>query len=268
MQVGDIAGVGCFTDSCRSCEECKDGDENLCTGPGGMQGTYGSACAEAKQPGGVTQGGYSGDIVVDESYVIKVPENMHVAAAAPLLCAGITCYSPFINHGIKAGQNLGVVGLGGLGHMAVKIGAAMGCNVTVITRDESKRELALSFGAKNVIISTDKVQMDAAAKSLHFIYNSIAFAHDIHPYLDLLKSNGTMIMVGGVPKGSMPAGSFYAKLIVNFSHESDVTSLDPFLFYYCVPHKIPRGILLKTKCRPSPSSRLSSLCPCSLRHRV
>ena len=208
VQVGDVAGVGCFTDSCRSCEECKEGDENPCTGAGGMHGTYGSERPEEQHPGGVTQGGYSGDIVVDQNYVIKVPENMHVAAAAPLLCAGITCYSPFMNHGIKAGQNLGIVGLGGLGHMAVKIGAAMGCNVTVITRDESKRELALSFGAKNVIISTDKAQMDAAAKTLHFIYNSIAFAHDIHQYLDLLKSNGTIIMVGGVPQGAMPAGSF------------------------------------------------------------
>lgn len=208
FEVGQSAGVGCFTDSCRKCEECKSGDENYCSGPGGMVGTYGSTRPEAHSPGGVTQGGYSSDIVVDENYVIRVPEKMHLAAAAPLLCAGITCYSPFKQHGVKAGDSLGVVGLGGLGHMAVKIGAAMGAHVTVLTRSPAKKALALAMGAERVIISTNEDEMKAAAKSLHFIYNSVAFPHDIHPYLNLLKSRGTIVMVGGVPVGAMPAGSF------------------------------------------------------------
>jgi uncharacterized zinc-type alcohol dehydrogenase-like protein len=200
FKVGDIAGVGCFVDSCRNCDECKDGVEQYCSGPGGMHGTYGSTQPEAKHPGGFTHGGYSSDIVVDQNYTIKVPENLNCAAAAPLLCAGITCYSPFMHYGLKAGMKLGVVGLGGLGHMAVKIAKAMGAEVTVITRSESKKESALKLGAKNVVISTNDKEMEDAAKSLHMIYNSVAFDHDQKPYLNLLKSSGTMIMVGGVPK--------------------------------------------------------------------
>jgi len=208
FKVGDIAGVGCFTDSCRKCDECKDGEEQFCSGPGGMHGTYGSIRPEHLHPGGVSQGGYSSDFVVDESYAIRIPAKMNVAACAPLLCAGITCYSPFAKHNIKAGQNLGVVGLGGLGHMAVKIGNALGCNVTVFSRSASKESLAKSIGAKNFVISTNKDAMKAAAKTQHFIYNSVAVPHDIHPYLDCLKAMGTIIMVGGVPVGCMPGGSF------------------------------------------------------------
>eukprot|EP00286_Rhodomonas_abbreviata_P016264 CAMPEP_0181328840 /NCGR_PEP_ID=MMETSP1101-20121128/22961_1 /TAXON_ID=46948 /ORGANISM="Rhodomonas abbreviata, Strain Caron Lab Isolate" /LENGTH=355 /DNA_ID=CAMNT_0023437817 /DNA_START=13 /DNA_END=1080 /DNA_ORIENTATION=+ len=207
VKVGDCAGVGCMVGSCRTCPECKDGDEQFCTG-GGMVGTYASKQPEELQPGGVTQGGYSSDIVVDEHFVINVPENMHVAAAAPLLCAGITCYEPFVKNGMKAGDHLGVVGLGGLGHMAVKIGKAMGLIVTVITRDSKKVEMAKAMGATNVVISSDEAAMAAAAKSLHFIYNSIAFDHNVEMYMNLLKNQGTMILVGGVPKGAMPGGSF------------------------------------------------------------
>merc|ERR1712137_1221571 len=139
---------------------------------------------------------------------ILLPHKMHVAAAAPLLCAGITCYSPLVKNGVKAGDHLGVVGLGGLGHMAVKIGVAMGCIVTVITTSEAKREMALKMGASRVVISKNAEDMKAAARSMHFIYNSIAFDHDVQMYLDLLKNQGTMILVGGVPVGAMPQGSF------------------------------------------------------------
>ena len=142
LKVGETAGVGCMVDSCRTCEECESGDEQYCSN-GGMVGTYGAATSEAKNPGGFTHGGYSSDIVVDEAFTIVVPAKMHVAAAAPLLCAGITCYSPLQKHGVKKGTHLGVVGLGGLGHMAVKIGVAMGAIVTVITTSEAKREMAL-----------------------------------------------------------------------------------------------------------------------------
>ena len=208
FKVGEVAGVGCFTDSCRNCDECKDGLEQFCSGPGGMHGTYGSVRPEELHPGEITQGGYSSDFVVDENYAIRIPEKMHVAAAAPLLCAGITCFSPFLQHGLGPGKKLGVIGLGGLGHMGVKIGKAMGCEVTVFTRSPSKVEDAKRLGATTVVLSTDVDQMKSAQKSLEFIYNTVAFDHDIHPYLNCLKSRGTMIMVGGVPKGAMPRGSF------------------------------------------------------------
>lgn len=207
FKIGDIAGVGCFTDSCRECDECMDGEEQLCTGPGGMHGTYGSDRPEALHPGGMTHGGYSSDFVIDQKYTIKVPEKMHVAAAAPLLCAGITCFAPFMRY-LKPGDQVGVIGLGGLGHMAVKIARAMGATVTVVTQSAGKKEMALAMGASRVVISSDAEEMQAAGKSLHLIYNSIAFDHDCQMYLNLLKAKGTMVLVGGVPKGAMPTGSF------------------------------------------------------------
>lgn len=199
FKVGDKAGVGCFVDSCGDCEECKDDHENYCSGPRGFTGTYGSAVTEDFQPGGQTQGGYSSDIVVNENYVLKVPESIYCAAAAPLLCAGITCYSPLKYYGLQSGQNLGVVGLGGLGHMAIKIGCAMGANVTVFSRSANKRESALRLGATNFVISTDEKQMAAAAKSMHMIYDSVAASHNVKQLCGLMKSSGTIIMVGGVP---------------------------------------------------------------------
>jgi len=207
FKVGDIAGVGCFTDSCRSCTECEENDEQYCSGPGGMHGTYGSTKPEKLHPGGQTMGGYSSDIVVDENYALHVPENLNCAAAAPLLCAGITCYSPFVHYGLKSGMTLGVVGLGGLGHMAVKIASAMGCTVIVMTRSETKKKMAFEMGASKVVISTNKQEMQAVARSCHMIYNSVAFEHKLKPYLDLLKNSGTMIMVGGIPS-NLEATSF------------------------------------------------------------
>lgn len=206
FKVGQLAGVGCFTGSCRACYNCEAGNEQFCTK--GMHGTYGATVPEEVAPGGVSQGGYSSDIVVDENYVISVPENMDKPATAPLLCAGITCYSPFVDNGVKAGQTMGVVGLGGLGHMACKIAKAMGCKVTVFTRSPSKVEDAKRLGADTVILSTDDAQMASAAATCETIYNSIAFPHDIHPYLNCLKARGTIIMVGGVVAGAMPGGSF------------------------------------------------------------
>lgn len=207
FKAGDLAGVGCFTDSCRSCEECKEGDEQYCSGPGGMHGTYGSDRPEELHPGGVSQGGYSSAIVVDENYALHIPENLNQAAAAPLLCAGVTCYSPFMHYGLKAGMSLGVIGLGGLGHMAVKIAAAMGVKVTVFSRGVGKKETALAMGASSFCDSTNAEEMKANAKTLNMIYDSIAFKHDVGMYLNLLKSSGTMIMVGGIPD-SIGVGSF------------------------------------------------------------
>lgn len=148
VKVGEAAGVGCMVDSCRTCEQCLDNDEQFCLK--GFDGTYGSKGPEEKYPGGQTHGGYSSDIVVDQAFVVRVPEKLFIPAAAPLLCAGITCYSPFQKFGVKAGDELGVVGLGGLGHMAVKIGVAMGCKVTVVTTSPSKTEMVRAFSIEMV----------------------------------------------------------------------------------------------------------------------
>jgi uncharacterized zinc-type alcohol dehydrogenase-like protein len=198
FQVGDFAGVGCFTDSCRECRECKAGDQNYCIK--GQTGTYCKKTSEAHSPGGVTQGGYSSDIVVDEDYTLKVPASMHRAEAAPLLCAGITCFSPFQHYGLKAGMRLGIYGLGGLGHMGVKIAKAMGAHVTVFSRTTAKRETALAMGADEFVVSTDEKAMAGVARSLDMIYNSVAFPHNVKQALGLLRSSGTMIMVGGIPQ--------------------------------------------------------------------
>ena len=207
FKVGDYAGVGCFTDSCRNCENCEEGNEQFCLN--GMEGTYGRGGKdEKKHPGGVTQGGYSSDIVVDENYVIRIPTKMYKPAAAPLLCAGITCFSPFMHHGIKKGVNLGIVGLGGLGHMGLKIGKALGAEVTVFSRTDAKREIAMSLGADKYVVSSDPEQMKAAKNTLHFLYNSIAADVNPKPYIDCLKARGTMIVVGAMPKGGMPRGTF------------------------------------------------------------
>jgi uncharacterized zinc-type alcohol dehydrogenase-like protein len=145
-------------------------------------------------------GGYSSAIVVDEKYVLRVPGNLNQAGGAPLLCAGITCFSPFKHYGLKPGMELGVVGLGGLGHMAVKIGAAMGARVTVISRSAGKKEMAMQLGASAFVVSSSEEEMKAAARTLNMIYDSIAFEHDVVSYLNLLRSSGTLIMVGGIPK--------------------------------------------------------------------
>lgn len=199
FKVGDVAGVGCLVDACRNCENCKEGDENYCSGAGGFHGTYGSKRPESLHPGGVTMGGYSSDIVVDENFVLHIPANLNCAAAAPLLCAGITCFSPFKHYGLKAGQTIGVVGCGGLGHMAVKIAKAMGCTVVVVSRSAGKREEAMKLGADKFLISTNPDEMKEAAQSMHFIYDSIAFEHDMPSLLALLKNSGTLCLVGGVP---------------------------------------------------------------------
>ena len=241
FKIGDRAGVGCFTDSCRTCEECVSGEENYCSGVGGNHGTYASKRSETLHPGGVSQGGYSSDIVVDENYTIAIPEKMFVPATAPLLCAGITCYSPFRHFGLKAGMTVGVAGLGGLGHMAVKIAKAMGCTVVVLTRSEYKIESAMKLGATKVVLTTDEQQLTDAAKSMDFIYNSIAVAHNAKQYLGLLKTSGTMIMVGGVPDvlgvssfdilprrlsivGSMIGGIRETQEMIDFCAEHDIVS--------------------------------------------
>lgn len=188
---GDLVGVGCIVDSCQHCEECDAGLENYCDG---MVGTYNGATAD--EPGH-TLGGYSQQIVVHERYVLRIghPEAQ-LAAVAPLLCAGITTYSPLRYWGVSTGKKVGVVGIGGLGHMGIKLAAAMGAHVVAFTTSESKRDAARALGAHEVVVSRNEDEMAVHAKSLDFILNTVAAPHDLDPFFALLKRDGTMTLVG------------------------------------------------------------------------
>lgn len=192
FKTGDLVGVGCLVDSCRTCHSCNDGLEQYCEN--GWVGTYNSV----DKQGNVTQGGYSDHIVVDERFVLSVPENLDLKAVAPLLCAGITTYSPLRHWKIKKGDKVGVVGLGGLGHMGVKFAYAMGAHVVMITTSPEKGEDAKKLGADEVLISKDPKQMEAHANSFDFILNTIPVGHDINPYVDLLKRDAVMCVVGAI----------------------------------------------------------------------
>jgi alcohol dehydrogenase (NADP+) len=190
FKTGDLAGVGCLVDSCRTCDNCKDGLEQYCST--GAVGTYNSRGKD----GAPTYGGYSNTIVVHEDFVLSVSEKLSLAAVAPLLCAGITTYSPLRHWKVGKGHKLAVVGLGGLGHMAVKFGVAFGAEVTVLSTSASKEEAAKKLGAHKFINSNDKAQMKDAKRSFDFIIDTVSADHDIRPYLSVLKTNGTHIFVG------------------------------------------------------------------------
>lgn len=188
---GDRVGVGCLVDSCRTCASCKDGLEQYCEQ--GWVLTYNS---EDLHDGTRTYGGYSERIVVSDRFVLRIPDQLDPAAAAPLLCAGITTYSPLRYFGAGAGHQVGVVGMGGLGHMGIKFARALGSHVTLFTRSESKVAEAADQGAHHVVVSTDPEQMDAVAGKFDFILDTVPVKHDINPYVAALKRDGTHIMVG------------------------------------------------------------------------
>ncbi len=198
-KVGDLVGVGCMVDSCRVCDSCKAGDEQYCET--GMTGTYDSV---EKETGRRTQGGYSTGIVVNEDFVLRVPENLDSAAVAPLLCAGITTWSPLRHWKVGPGSRVGIVGLGGLGHMGVKLAVALGADVTVFTTSADKVEDAKRLGAHHVVISKDKAQMKAAKNSLDLILDTVSAPHDIPAEMALLRLNGVLCLLGGSPE-SHPA---------------------------------------------------------------
>jgi uncharacterized zinc-type alcohol dehydrogenase-like protein len=202
FKVGDLAAVGCMVDSCRECEYCKQGLEQYCE-PGNIL-TYNSP---DKHLGTQTYGGYSENIVVDENYVLRVPANLDLAATAPLLCAGITTYSPLKHWQAGPGKKVGVVGIGGLGHMAIKLAKAMGAYVVVFTTSVSKTEDAKRLGADEVVLSKDEEQMTVHAKSLHLIIDAVSASHDINAYLNLLKVDGTLVLVGA-PEDPLPVAAF------------------------------------------------------------
>ncbi len=198
---GDLAGVGCFVDSCRQCISCQEGLEQYCEL--GMVGTYNGLERDGKTQ---TFGGYSTQIVVDENYTLKVPENLELANVAPLLCAGITTYSPIMEWKIGKGHRVGIVGLGGLGHMAVKLAASKGADVTVLSTSPEKEKDARDLGAHNFEITKDPEVMKKLTSTFDFIINTVSAPHDYNAYLNLLKRDGTMILLGAPPEPSTVAG--------------------------------------------------------------
>jgi len=194
FKTGDLAAVGCMVDSDRTCNQCKEGLEQYC--PNNTL-TYNSP---DKHLGGVTYGGYSESIVVDEHFVLRVPSNLELPAAAPLLCAGITTYSPLRHWGAGNGKKVGVVGLGGLGHVGVKLADALGAHVVAFTTSPDKSEDALRLGADEVVVSRNANEMEKHTGSFDFILDTVSAAHDINAYLSLLARDGTLTLVGAPPK--------------------------------------------------------------------
>jgi uncharacterized zinc-type alcohol dehydrogenase-like protein len=202
FKVGDIGAVGCLVDSCRECQYCSEGLEQYCEA--GQVQTYNS-----RDPylGTATYGGYSESIVVHEDFVLRVPKNLNLAATAPLLCAGITTYSPLKHWNVGPGKKVGVVGIGGLGHMAVKIAKAMGAEVIVFTTSPSKIEDAKRLGADDVVLSKDEQQMARYSGKLHFVLDAVSAQHDINAYLRLLRVDGSLTLVGA-PEHPLPVAPF------------------------------------------------------------
>ncbi|MFI5234531.1 MAG: NAD(P)-dependent alcohol dehydrogenase [Gemmatimonadales bacterium] len=191
FKAGDIAGVGCFVDSCRNCGNCRDGLEQYCER--GASYTYNGREQDGKTP---TFGGYSSQIVVDEKYVLVIPPTLPAANAAPLLCAGITTWSPLRHFGVGPGQRVGIVGLGGLGHMGVKFAAAFGADVTVFSSSKAKETDAKRLGAQSFVVTKDPRAVKALANKYDFILDTVSAAHDLNLYLGLLRRDGAMVIVG------------------------------------------------------------------------
>ena len=240
FKVGDLAAVGCMVDSCHDCPACKEDLEQFCQN--GATFTYNSP---DKHTHGVTYGGYSDSIVVDESFTLRVPENLDLAATAPLLCAGITTYSPIKRWGIKPGDKVGVVGLGGLGHMALKFAHAFGAKVVLFTTSPGKTEDAKRLGADEVIISKNIDEMNAHAGTFDFIIDAVSAEHDINIYLNLLKRDGTLTLVGA-PEKPLPVSSFgliFGRKILTGSLFGGIAETQEMLDF-CSEHNIVSDIEL------------------------
>ena len=201
-KVGDIVGVGCFVDSCRECEACREGEEQYCAE--GMTLTYNAYERDRKTP---TFGGYSTRITVNEDYVLRIPAGLPLERTAPLLCAGITTYSPLRRFGVKAGDSVGVVGLGGLGHMGVRLARALGAKVTVLSHSQNKRGDALQLGADDFVATRDEKVFKKNAGRFDFLLDTVSARHDYNDYLNLLRRDGTMVLVGVPEPTALSAGS-------------------------------------------------------------
>lgn len=191
FKVGDLAGVGCIVDSCGTCESCKQDLEQYCQT--GFVGTYNG---KDEHLGGHTFGGYSQKVVVDADHVLRIPKNLDLAAVAPLLCAGITTWSPLKHWNVGSNSKVAVVGLGGLGHMAIKLAKGLGAEVTLFSRTPGKTEDAKQLGADHVIISTDREQMKSVSGKFDVIIDTVPYDHDVNPYISTLTINGTHVLVG------------------------------------------------------------------------
>ena len=198
FKIGQRVGVGCMVDSCGECESCKAGLQQYC-----YAGNIGTYNGRDDHLGGHTFGGYSASVTVDEGFVLSIPDNLPLDAAAPLLCAGITLYSPLMHWRAGPGRRVGIIGLGGLGHMGVKIARALGAHVVMITTSPEKATDAQKLGAHEVIVSTDAAQMKAASKTLDLLMNTVSAAHDYNAYARLLKVDGVQVLLG-VPPTDMP----------------------------------------------------------------
>jgi alcohol dehydrogenase (NADP+) len=238
---GDRIGVGCMVDSCQKCEACKSGAEYGCH-EGGPTWTYGSI---DKKSGGQTYGGYSSNIVVDQNFALKISPKVNLAATAPLLCAGTTTYTPLKYWKVGKGTRVGVLGLGGLGHMAVKIAKSFGADVTVFTRSKQKAKDALRLGAKSTIIIGDRKEMQKHASSFDFIIDTVSGDHDVNNFLSLLKRDGKMVLVG-LPSNPLSVGAFS---LVGGHRVLAGSGLDGIkgtqeMLDYCAKHKIESDIEL------------------------
>lgn len=191
FKVGDLVGVGCLVDSCRQCTPCQKGLEQYCEK--GHVGTYAAYDRHDRTP---TQGGYSTGVVVSEDFVLRIPEHLDTKAVAPLLCAGITTYSPLRHWHVQAGSQVAVIGLGGLGHMAIKLAKAMGAEVTLFTRSADKEHDAYALGASRVILTTQPESMASVANTFDLIIDTVPYTHDLNPYLATLALDGTLVLVG------------------------------------------------------------------------
>ncbi len=197
FEKGDLIGVGCMVNSCQECEPCQKDAENYCQGPKSCTLTYNGP----KKPDGTNSyGGYTTNMVVREEFGLTIPDNFDPKYVGPIMCAGITVYSPMIHWNLEEGKTLGVAGIGGLGHMAIKLGKALGAEVVAFTRREDKRDEILEMGADKVVISKDEDEMKEAAQSLDLLINTIPVPHDIAPYIDLMKTDSTIVIVGNMIK--------------------------------------------------------------------
>lgn len=204
-KVGDVVGVGCFVDSCRACAACKAGEEQYCEN--GMTPTYNGRERDGKTP---TYGGYSTRITVDQDYVVRVPDGIPLEGAAPLLCAGITCYSPFRHFNLKKDDKVAIVGLGGLGHMGVKLAKAMGAHVTVLSHSPEKRDDALKLGADDFVATTDGA-LAQHKNRFDFILDTVSAVHDYNAYLRTLRLDGIMVLVGIPDPSPVSAGPLVSR---------------------------------------------------------
>jgi uncharacterized zinc-type alcohol dehydrogenase-like protein len=240
FKVGELAAVGCIVDTCGKCEYCQDDLEQFCDG-----GVTYSFNSPDKHLGGATFGGFSESILTDEKYVLRVPKTLDLASAAPLVCAGITAYSPLKHWQASPGKKVGILGIGGLGHLAIKIAKAMGAHVVVFATSPSKVEDAKRLGADEAVLSTDPEQLNKYSRSLHFILDTVSAKHDVNTYLNLLRHDGSVVLVG-LPPEPLEVGGFNVVMGRRSLSGSNIGSIAETqeMLNFCAKHNITADIEL------------------------